>query len=95
MRSTVLAHCPAAIASFAYSEANMIMQAKLSLRMQMLGLPCPISLQTFYKNLSLKITYLIIDALDECMIDLPRLLDFMIQKLSISPNVKWLVSRRN
>jgi NACHT domain/Heterokaryon incompatibility protein (HET) len=44
---------------------------------------------------SLKSTYLIIDALDECIIGLPKLLDFIIQKSSASPHVKWLVSSRN
>jgi len=41
-------------------------------------------------------TYLIIDALDECVAaDLPKLLDFIAKKSSISPRVKWLVSSRN
>jgi hypothetical protein len=40
-------------------------------------------------------TYLIIDALDECVEDLPKLLDFIVQKSSISSRVKWLVSSRN
>ncbi|OXV11660.1 hypothetical protein Egran_00579, partial [Elaphomyces granulatus] len=45
---------------------------------------------------SLKSTYLIIDALGECVItDLPKLLDFIIEKSSISPRVKWIVSSRN
>jgi len=44
---------------------------------------------------SLKSTYLIIDALDECTVDRPKLLDFIIQKSSVSPHVKWLVSSRN
>jgi NACHT domain/Heterokaryon incompatibility protein (HET) len=44
---------------------------------------------------SLKSAYLIIDALDECTIDLPKLLDFIIQKSSVSLHVKWLVSSRN
>jgi hypothetical protein len=43
---------------------------------------------------SLNSTYLIIDALDECVTDLPKLLDFIIQKSSIS-HVKWIVSSRN
>ena len=38
--------------------------------------------------------YMIIDALDECVTDLPRLLDFIVQHSS--PNrVKWIVSSRN
>ncbi|KAH8800784.1 hypothetical protein F5884DRAFT_741347 [Xylogone sp. PMI_703] len=44
---------------------------------------------------SLGTTYLVIDALDECIADLPKLLDFIVQKLSISPHVKWIVSSRN
>ena len=44
---------------------------------------------------SLKSTYLIIDALDECTEGLRKLLDFIIQKSSSSPHVKWLVSSRN
>jgi hypothetical protein len=45
---------------------------------------------------SLNSTYLIIDALDECVAaDLPKLLDFIVQKSSVSPRVKWIVSSRN
>ena len=44
---------------------------------------------------SLKTTYLIIDALDECVMDLPKLLDFIAQKSSISPRVKLIVASRN
>ena len=45
---------------------------------------------------SLKSAYLIIDALDECQTeDLPQLLDFIVQKSSASPRVKWIVSSRN
>ena len=40
-------------------------------------------------------TYVIIDALDECVADLPKLLDFIVQKSSVSPRVKWIVSSRN
>jgi hypothetical protein len=40
-------------------------------------------------------TYVIIDALDECVVDLPKLLDFIVQKSSVSPRVKWIVSSRN
>jgi hypothetical protein len=42
---------------------------------------------------SLNSTYLIIDALDECVVDLPKLLDFIVQKSSVS-RVKWIVSSR-
>ena len=44
---------------------------------------------------SLDSTYLIIDALDECVVDLPKLLDFIVEKSSVSPRVKWIVSSRN
>ena len=40
-------------------------------------------------------TYVIIDALDECVADLPKLLDFIVQKLSVSPRLKWVISSRN
>jgi len=40
-------------------------------------------------------TYLIIDALDECVVDLPKLLNFVAQKSTMSPRVKWIVSSRN
>ena len=40
-------------------------------------------------------TFLIIDALDECVVDLPRLLDFIVQQSSVSSGVKWIVSSRN
>ncbi|KAH8586363.1 hypothetical protein B0O99DRAFT_493091, partial [Bisporella sp. PMI_857] len=43
----------------------------------------------------LNTTYLIIDALDECVADLPKLLDFIVRKSSESPRVKWIVSSRN
>ena len=44
---------------------------------------------------SLNSTYLIIDALDECVVNLPKLLDFIVQKSFVSPRVKWIVSSRN
>jgi hypothetical protein len=40
-------------------------------------------------------TYLVVDALDECVNDLPKLLDFIAQKSSAYPRVKWIVSSRN
>ncbi|KAH7038980.1 hypothetical protein B0J12DRAFT_731324 [Macrophomina phaseolina] len=39
--------------------------------------------------------HLIIDALDECTTDLPKLLDFIAKNSSVSPRVKWIVSSRN
>ncbi|KAH6869554.1 hypothetical protein B0T10DRAFT_281052 [Thelonectria olida] len=43
----------------------------------------------------LKSTFLIIDALDECVTDLPQLLDLIVEKSAGSPRVKWVVSSRN
>lgn len=40
-------------------------------------------------------TYLVVDALDECVVDLPKLLDFIAQQSSASPRIKWIVSSRN
>jgi hypothetical protein len=40
-------------------------------------------------------TYLIVDALDECVTDLLKLLDFIVRKSCISSRVKWIVSSRN
>ena len=40
-------------------------------------------------------TYLIIDGLDECETDLPKLLDFIVQQSPMSSRVKWIVSSRN
>ena len=40
-------------------------------------------------------TYLLIDALDECVTDLPKLLEFIVQKSAISPHIKWVISSRN
>ncbi|KAK0703385.1 hypothetical protein B0T26DRAFT_658964 [Lasiosphaeria miniovina] len=42
---------------------------------------------------SLKATYLVVDALDECIVDLPKLLDFVV-RIS-SSRVKWLLTSRN
>ena len=44
---------------------------------------------------SLTTTYLIVDALDECVTDLPKLLDFIAKQSSASSRVKWVVSSRN
>ena len=43
----------------------------------------------------LQTTYLLIDALDECDRNLPKLLQFIAQSSSLSPSVKWIVSSRN
>ena len=44
---------------------------------------------------SLNSTFLVVDALDECVTDLPNLLDFIVQKSGLSSRVKWIVSSRN
>jgi hypothetical protein len=44
---------------------------------------------------SLKIIYLIIDALDECKANLDQLLDLISRTASIFARVKWIVSSRN
>ena len=44
---------------------------------------------------SLRQTYFMIDALDECTTDLPKLLDFIAKHSSASSRVKWIVSSRN
>lgn len=43
----------------------------------------------------LKNSYLVIDALDECVTDLSKILDLIVQKSSGSSYVKWVVSSRN
>lgn len=40
-------------------------------------------------------TYILIDALDECVIDTSRLLSFIAMQSSMSHRVKWIVSSRN
>jgi hypothetical protein len=40
-------------------------------------------------------TYLVIDALDECVTDLPKLLDFVALHSCTASHVKWIVSSRN
>ncbi|KAL6152367.1 Vegetative incompatibility protein HET-E-1 [Exserohilum turcicum] len=47
------------------------------------------------QDASLGTTYLIIDALDECATDLPKLLSFIAKHSSASSRVKWIVSSRN
>jgi hypothetical protein len=44
---------------------------------------------------NLSTTYLIIDALDECVTDRTKLLEFVAQQSSTSDRVKWIVSSRN
>ena len=47
------------------------------------------------QDLQLNTTYLTIDALDECVIDLPELLNFIAKQSSASSCIKWIVSSRN
>ena len=47
------------------------------------------------RDTGLGTTYLIIDALDECMTDRPKLLRFIAEQSSASSRVKWIVSSRN
>ena len=47
------------------------------------------------RDSNLRMTFLVIDALDECVTDLPQLLDLIAQKSSGSSRVKWIVSSRN
>ena len=44
---------------------------------------------------TLQSVYLIIDALDECTIDLPSLLNLIVHESPVYPNVRWIVSSRN
>lgn len=44
---------------------------------------------------ALRTTYLIIDALDECVTDLTRVLSLVAQMSFVSSRVKWIVSSRN
>jgi hypothetical protein len=44
---------------------------------------------------SLSKTYLIIDALDECVTNRPKLLEFVAKQSSTSDRVKWILSSRN
>lgn len=47
------------------------------------------------KDPGLQDTYLVIDALNECIIGLPFLLDFIVQQSSMYSHVKWIVLSRN
>ncbi|KAI9695437.1 MAG: hypothetical protein M1820_008622 [Bogoriella megaspora] len=40
-------------------------------------------------------SYLIVDALDECVTDLPKLLDFVVETSSTPSRIKWIMSSRN
>ena len=47
------------------------------------------------RDLSLSTTYLITNALDECVTNRPKLLSFIAKQFSVSSCVKWIVSSRN
>jgi hypothetical protein len=47
------------------------------------------------RDLSLDTTYFIVDALDECVTDRLKLLEFVAKQSSASPRVKWIISSRN
>lgn len=57
-----------------------------------------VALSTLFRNMAkdtqIGETYLLIDALDECVTDLKLLLE-LISDLSSQPNIKWLLSSRN
>ncbi|KAA8629413.1 hypothetical protein SMACR_08962 [Sordaria macrospora] len=52
-------------------------------------------LREMLEDPNLKVTYLVIDALDECVTDQAQLLQLIVQISSVSARVKWLVSSRN
>ncbi|KAF2179516.1 purine and uridine phosphorylase [Zopfia rhizophila CBS 207.26] len=52
-------------------------------------------LTSILQDPSLNSTYLIVDALDECVMDLAKLLDFIVRMTSLSSHVKWIISSRN
>lgn len=58
-----------------------------------------VALSDIFKNMiqdrDLKMAYLVVDALDECVTDLPKLLDLVIHTLASSARVKWLLLSRN
>ena len=40
-------------------------------------------------------TWLVVDALDECLVGLPKLLEFISRMSSVSSRIKWIISSRN
>jgi hypothetical protein len=47
------------------------------------------------QDTQLRSTYLVVDALDECVADLPKLLHFIAKQSSASSRIEWIVSSRN
>ncbi|KAK4149570.1 vegetative incompatibility protein HET-E-1 [Chaetomidium leptoderma] len=52
-------------------------------------------LTSMLEDPNLRHTFVIIDALDECVTDLPLLLEFIVAKSPVFSRVKWIVSSRN
>ena len=52
-------------------------------------------LTNMLQDQSLSETHIVIDALDECIADLHKLLDFIARQAASSSHVKWIVSSRN
>lgn len=52
-------------------------------------------LTSILQDPGLRMTYLIIDALDECVTDLPQLLELITRTSCTSSPIKWIVSSRN
>jgi hypothetical protein len=52
-------------------------------------------LASILQDPTLKSTFLLIDALDECVTDLPKLLNMIAQMSCSYPHTKWIVSSRN
>jgi hypothetical protein len=50
---------------------------------------------SFSQDVDFKTSYLIVDALYECLIDLPKLLDLIVRTCLSPARIKWLVSSRN
>ncbi|KAI9150737.1 WD40 repeat-like protein [Paramyrothecium foliicola] len=73
-----------------YDHAGRTIFEKASARITMMEI-----LADVLQDLNLKPTYLVVDALDECVKDLPQLLEFIGEQASTNPRVKWLVSGRN
>ncbi|KAJ5128771.1 hypothetical protein N7526_006937 [Penicillium atrosanguineum] len=57
------------------------------------------ALSTIFRDIlndpTMQMTYLVIDALDECTNGLRFLLDLIVQESSVNPQIKWVVSSRN
>jgi hypothetical protein len=58
-----------------------------------------VALSDIFENMTrdtnIKTNYIVVDALDECLVDLPKLLNLIIHTTASSSRIKWLVSSRN